>query len=88
MTTAEIATQRQRTERLQMHVEAALTKTSTCSLAEAARQLRIIIADDVTEDEIIMAAHRVRADYRQRSDAYARHYLDLIEANCAMWRTA
>jgi hypothetical protein len=45
-----------------MHVEAALTKPSAtlCSFVEIARQLRVIIGDDVTEDEIIMAAHWVR----------------------------
>jgi hypothetical protein len=81
-------TRRERTERLQTHVECALTKLlMPGDFSEIARQLRIMVDDDVTDDEIIMAAHRVRADYRQRSDPYARHNLDLVEANCATWRS-
>jgi hypothetical protein len=85
-----MSAQRQRNERLQMHVECALIKPSCPGLpdipfAEIARELRIIIADDLTDDEIIMAAHRVRADYRKRSDPYARHHRDVVEANCARW---
>jgi hypothetical protein len=83
-----MSTQRQRTEQLQRHVEAALTKPSDMDFpfAEIARQLRIIIADDVTDDEIIMAAYRVRAQWRQyRHVAGARSHLEAIEANCARW---
>jgi hypothetical protein len=83
--------QRERTEKLQAHVEAALTKPITAafpnlSLAEAVRQLRKIVADDVTEDEVVMAAHRVRAKWRQdRHSGFGRAYLATIEANCARW---
>jgi predicted short-subunit dehydrogenase-like oxidoreductase (DUF2520 family) len=82
--------QRERTERLERHIEAALTKPShrgvPQSLAEAVRQLRQIVADDVTEDEVVMAAHRVRAKWRQdRHSGFGRAYLVTIEANCARW---
>lgn len=83
-----MSAQRERTERLQAHVETVLAKPSTavCSFAEIARQLRTIIADDVTEDEIIMAAHRVRARWRQyRHITGVRPQIEVIEANCARW---
>ncbi|HEV8032620.1 MAG TPA: hypothetical protein VGP42_16530 [Stellaceae bacterium] len=109
MTSAQLETQisvsltRQRTERLQMHVEAGLTMPPAVlpPFAEIARQLRIIVADDVTDDEIIMAAYRVRAEWRYRVCTWAREgwdnaefvsviagarvHLEAMEANCARW---
>jgi hypothetical protein len=80
-----------RTWKLAQHVEAALTKPSTglpdLPFSETVRQLREIVAVDVTEDEILMAAHRVRARYQQdqQHSAYARYYFDVVKANCARW---
>ena len=77
--------------KLEQHVDAGLTKPSTPGLpdlpfAEIVRQLREIVADDVTDDEVLMAAHRVRARYRQdRHIGYCAHHLEVVEANCARW---
>jgi hypothetical protein len=81
--------QRERAERLQVHVEAALLQPSmkldepSIVWAEIARQLRVIIADDVTDDEIVLAAYRVRAKWRGYRHPGARSHLATIEANCA-----
>lgn len=79
--------QRERTERLQAQVEALIKpSTASSSFAEIAHQLRTIVAGDLSDDEIIMAAHRVRARWRQyRHIAGARPHLEAIEANCARW---
>lgn len=57
-----------------------------CSFAETARQFRMLIADDVTYNEIIMAADRVRAQWRRyRHIPGRRAWLEVIEANCPSW---
>jgi hypothetical protein len=46
----------------------------------------MLIADDVTYNEIIMAADRVRAQWRRyRHIPGRRAWLEVIEANCPSW---
>ena len=77
---------RARRFRLQAHVECVLLKPSTARFAsfeEVAGELRALIAVDISDDEIIMAARLVRAQWRQwwASGTAPRSHFTVIEEN-------